>query len=148
MLGDLYSGPLLDAAGSVPAASTLPDADATARRASKVCGSSVEIDLSLKDGVVADVALRVKACALGQAACSIFDRAVRGATPDELRRVAAEMRAMLREDGPVPSGDRWAETVKLQPIAGYPARHASTLLVFEAAVAALDEIAARAAPGA
>ena len=144
MLDDLYSGALLEAAGSIPAARTIPDADATARRTSKVCGSEVELDLSLRDGVVADVAMRVKACALGQAAVSFFDRCVRGASPAEVRRVRGEMSAMLREGGPVPSGERWAELAKLAPVAEYPARQASVMLVFDAAVAALDEIEGRA----
>ena len=142
MLSDLYAGPLLEAAGSIPAAKRLPDADATARRASRVCGSSVELDLALRDGVVADIATRVKACALGQAAVSMFDRCVRGATPDEVRAVRDSVAAMLREGGPVPEG-RWAELAKLAPVAEYPARQASVMLVFDAAVAALDEIAGR-----
>ena len=145
MLSDLYSGHLLEAAGSIPAARTLPDAGATARRTSKVCGSEVELDLSLRDGVVADVATRVKACALGQASVAFFDRCVRGATPDEVRRVRDEVSAMLREGGPPPSGERWAELAKLAPVADYPARQASVMLVFDAAVAALDEVEARAA---
>ncbi|MBB4657805.1 iron-sulfur cluster assembly scaffold protein [Parvularcula dongshanensis] len=144
MLDDLYSDALLEAAGSVPAARTLPDADATARRSSKVCGSSVELDLSVRDGVVADVALRVKACALGQASAGIFARTAEGATPAELHEAAAQMRAMLKEDGPPPSNPRFAEAAKLQPIKAYPARHASTLLVWDAAVDCLDQIAARA----
>ena len=147
MLTDLYAGPLLEAAGSIPAAATLPDADATARRASRVCGSSVELDLKVRDGVVADIATRVKACALGQAAVSMFDRAVRGAAPDAVRQVRDQVSAMLREGGPVPTGERWAELAKLAPVAEYPARQASVMLVFDAAVAALDEIASRGAEG-
>lgn len=146
MLSDLYSGHLLEAAGSIPAAGKLADADATARRASKVCGSSVELDLSLRGGVVADIATRVKACALGQAAVTFFDRCVRGAAPDEVRRVRDEVSAMLRDGGPPPTGERWAELEKLAPVVDYPARQASVMLVFDAAVAALDEIASRAAP--
>ena len=94
MLDDLYTGALLDAAASIPAERRLPDADATARKVSKVCGSDVTVDLALRDGVVADVAMRVKACALGQASASILDRAIRGASPDELSRVHEEMIAM------------------------------------------------------
>ena len=143
MLDDLYAGPLLEAAGAIPEARTLPDADATARRTSKVCGSAVELDLSLRGGVVADLAVRAEACALGQAAVTFFERGVRGATPDEIRALRDRVRAMLKDGGPPPEG-RFAETAKLAPVAGYPARHASVLLVFDAAVAALDLIEARA----
>ena len=145
MLTDLYAGPLLEAAGAVPAARTIPDADATARRASKVCGSSVELDLSLRDGVVADVAARVKACALGQAAVTFFDRGVRGATPAEVRAARDQVLAMLKSGSAPPANERWAELAKLAPVAEYPARHASVMLVFDAAVAALNEIEARGA---
>ena len=144
MLSDLYSGALLEAAGAVPEARALPDADATGRRASKVCGSSVEVDVSVRGGVVADLATRVKACALGQAAVTFFDRGVRGARPEEVRAVRDAVHAMLKDGAPPPAGERWAELAKLAPVAEYPARHASVLLVFDATVAALDEIAARA----
>ena len=129
----------------MPPARVLPDADASSRRTSKVCGSEVEVDLSFREGVVADLGLRVEACALGQAAAGLFGKAAKGSTPEELIRVAAEMRAMLREEGPPPSGERWAELVKLEPIRAYPARHASTLLVFEAAADCARQVIARAA---
>ena len=145
MLDDLYSGQLLEAAGAIPAARDLPDADATARRTSKVCGSSVELDLSLRGGVVADVATRVKACALGQAAVTFFDRGVRGATPAEVRAARDQVLAMLKSGSAPPANERWAELAKLAPVAEYPARHASVMLVFDAAVAALNEIEARGA---
>ena len=142
MLDDLYAGPLLEGAGAIPEARVLPDADATARRASKVCGSEVELDLSVRDGRVADIATRVTACALGQAAVTFFDRGVRGAAPGEVRAARDAVAAMLRSGDlpPLFEQGRWAELAKLQPVSGYPARHASVMLVFDAAVAALDEI--------
>lgn len=149
MLNELYSGALLEAAASIPPREPLGDADASSRKVSRVCGSEVEVYLKMDGEAVGDISLDVKACALGQAASSIFARAVKGASLDELRRVRNEMRAMLKEDGPVPSGERWAELEKLQPIKDYPARHASTLLVFEAAAHCADQIeAARGAEGA
>ena len=142
MLDDLYAGPLLEAAGAIPDARALPDADATARRTSKVCGSTVELDVSLRDGAVADIAARVEACALGQAAVTFFDRSVRGAAPAELRAARDAVAAMLAT-GDLPdllAEGRWSELAKLQPVSGYPARHASVMLVFDAAVAAITEI--------
>ncbi|WP_031555510.1 iron-sulfur cluster assembly scaffold protein [Parvularcula oceani] len=145
MLDDLYSGALLEAAGSIPPARSLPDADATSRKTSKVCGSVVELDLSLRDGVVDDLAMRVKACALGQAAASMLGRTAKGATPQELRILRDEMEAMLKRGGPPPSSPRFAEMEKLAPVAAYPARHASVMLPFEAAADCLGQIEARAA---
>lgn len=140
MLNDLYSDALLEAAAAIPEKKHLEAADAVARRASKVCGSVVEVGLKLQDGMVADIALDVKACALGQASSSLLARHIRGATPKELRRLRHDMLAMLKEGGPLPAGARWAELAKLQPIKDYPARHASTMLVFEAVVDCLDQI--------
>ena len=64
-----------------------------------------------------------------------------GATPEELRNVRAEMRRMLKENGPAPAG-KWADLAVLEPVRDFKARHASTLLTFDAVVDALDRIEA------
>lgn len=142
MLNDLYSGKLLEAAGAIPPARRLDAPDASAKKVSRVCGSEVTVDLKLEDGHVADFGLEAAACALGQASASLVARHIVGATPKELRRLRDEMRAMLKADGPPPSGERWADLAILEPIRAYPQRHASTLLVYEAVVDCLDQIAA------
>ncbi|WOI53889.1 iron-sulfur cluster assembly scaffold protein [Parvularcula sp. LCG005] len=142
MLNDLYSEQLLDAAADMPARTDMPDADAIARKVSKVCGSDVEVALKVADGVVRDIALDVKACALGQASSSLLAKSIRGASTAEVRQLRADMIAMLKEGAAPPAGERWAEMAKLEPIRDYPARHASTLLVFDAVVACLDQIEA------
>lgn len=138
MLPDPYSDRLLAAASSIPAARRLDAPDATARRASRICGSELEVDLKLSGDVVADFGLEVRACALGQASASIVARNIVGARVDELLRLRDEMRVMLKDRGPAPTGARWSELEALSPIRDYPSRHASVLLVFEAVVAALD----------
>lgn len=142
MLADPYSNALLQLAGSLPPARRLEAPQASSTRRSRVCGSEVTLDLSLAEGVVSDFAIDAKACALGQAAAGAFASAVIGARPDEVRRARDDMRAMLKEGGPPPSGERWASLADLQPIKDYPARHASTMLVFEAAVDCLDQLGA------
>ncbi|MEM9838571.1 MAG: iron-sulfur cluster assembly scaffold protein [Pseudomonadota bacterium] len=141
-MDDLYTNALLEAAASLPAAGALDAPDGQGRRVSKVCGSEVEIDLKLEGGVVADSALRVKACALGQASSSLLAKHLVGASVSELRALQRVMEAMIREDGPAPDG-RFADLSVLRAIHDYPARHASTLLIFGAVVDALDEAAAR-----
>lgn len=145
MLNDLYSGALLEAAAAIPPHSDLPDADAFSRQVSRVCGSSVELHMKAEDGIVTNIALDVQACALGQASASMFARAVRGACLEELIVLRDEVRAMLKEEGAPPAGERWAELEKLLPIREYPARHASTLLIFEAAAECAAQIKAKAA---
>lgn len=142
MIGSVYSDKILEAAASIPAVKRLAAPDATAKKVSRVCGSEVEVDLILKAGAVADFGMEARACALGQAAASIVARNIIGAAPDELYRLRDEMRAMLKEAGPAPTGARWAELAALAPIKDYPQRHASTLLVFEAVCACLDRLCA------
>uniref|UniRef100_UPI002AFF6593 iron-sulfur cluster assembly scaffold protein n=1 Tax=Castellaniella sp. TaxID=1955812 RepID=UPI002AFF6593 len=89
----------------------------------------------------------VRACALGQASSSLMARHIVGMTGDELRTLRETMRRMLKEDGPSPEG-RWVDFAVLEPVREYKARHASTLLTFDAVVDALDQIAAARAQGA
>lgn len=139
MLNDIYNQRILELAGNIPRLGRLPAPQATSRRHSKLCGSTVTVDLTLVDGRVAEYAQDVKACALGQAAASIVGRHVVGATPAELREVRDRVTAMLKENGEAPSGD-WADAAVLEPVRDYRARHASTLLAFEAAAAAATEV--------
>ena len=145
MISELYSGAILDAAASIPAARTLDAPDASARKVSRVCGSEVEVDLNLEDGVVSDFAMRARACALGQAAASLMAQNIVGATPAELFALRDEMRAMLKAGGPPPRGARWSSLAALEAIRDYPQRHASTLLVFEATADCLEQLGFEAA---
>jgi NifU-like protein involved in Fe-S cluster formation len=142
MINDVYNARILELAGNIPRLGRLPAPDASATAHSKLCGSTVTIDLTLADGAVSDFAHDVKACALGQASSSIMARHVVGAKPAELRVLRETMRKMLKENGPAPAG-RWADLAVLEPVRDYKARHASTMLTFDAVVSALDQIEAK-----
>lgn len=143
MLDDIYNAKILEFAGNIPKVGRLEQPDATAKAHSKLCGSTVLVDVCVKDGVVTDFAHDVKACALGQASSSIMAQNVVGASAEELRDVQKTMRAMLKEGGKPPSG-RFEDLKFLEPVREYKARHASTLLTFDAVVDALDQIEAKA----
>jgi NifU-like protein involved in Fe-S cluster formation len=147
MLDDVYNRRILELAADIPRQGRLAAPDASASAHSKLCGSTVTVDLTLRDGVVADFAHDVKACALGQAASSIMARNVVGSTPDELRALREQVRAMLKANGAPPQG-KWADIAVLAPVRDYKARHASTLLTFDAVVDALGQIEARRAQAA
>jgi NifU-like protein involved in Fe-S cluster formation len=148
MLNDIYNRRVLELAADIPRLGRLAHPQATAKAHSKLCGSTVTVDLCLSDGKVSDFAHDVRACALGQASSSLMARHIIGATPDELRALRETMIAMLKAGGPPPSG-KWAEFAALEPVRDYKPRHASTLLTFDAVVGALDQIArAEAAPAA
>lgn len=138
MLDDLYSRKLLTLAANIPHAGRLAAPDASVERVSKLCGSRVVVDLTLRDGRVSDFAQDVQACALGQASAAVLGDAVLGATPGEIEAARDALTAMLATGGPAPEG-RFAALAALAPIRDYPARHASTRLAFEAAAAAARE---------
>lgn len=146
MLNDVYNTKILELAGTIPRIGRLPDPDASATAHSKLCGSTVTVDLKMNGDVVSDFAHDVKACALGQASSSIMARNVVGAHAAELREIREKVRAMLKENGKPPSG-KWADLAVLEPVRDYKARHASTMLTFDAVVSAIDEIEKRRAAG-
>jgi NifU-like protein involved in Fe-S cluster formation len=139
MLNEIYNNRILELAGNIPRVGRLAAADATATAHSKLCGSTVTIDLKMENGTVTDFAHEVKACALGQASSSIMARNVIGAQAAELRDLRETVRRMLKENGAPPSG-KWADVAVLEPVRDYKARHASTMLTFDAVVSAIDQI--------
>jgi len=143
-LDEIYNTRILELAGAISRIGRLADPDGTATAHSKLCGSTITVDLKLRDGRVSDFGQSVKACLLGQAAASVMAREIVGSTPDELRRVGHTMRVMLKEGGPPPTG-RWADLAVLEPVRNYKARQASTLLVFDAVEKALEDAAAQTA---
>ncbi|HEY9214661.1 MAG TPA: iron-sulfur cluster assembly scaffold protein [Ancylobacter sp.] len=143
MLNEVYNRRILELAADIPRLGRLASPDATATAHSRLCGSTVTIDLAMSEGVVTDFAHEVRACALGQASSSVMADLVVGSTAQELRDVREAMRRMLKEEGAPPTG-RWAELAVLEPVRDYKARHASTLLTFDAVVDAVNQIEAKA----
>lgn len=139
MIDDVYNEKILGFAGNIARIGRLEDADATAKAHSRLCGSTVVVDLKMADGVVTDFAHEVRACALGQASSSIMAQNVVGASVDELRAVRQAMLGMLKENGSPPDG-RFADLKYLEPVRDYKARHASTMLTFDAVVDCIDQI--------
>jgi NifU-like protein involved in Fe-S cluster formation len=139
MIDDVYNKKILAFAGNIERIGRLENPDATAKAHSKLCGSTVVVDLSMRDGVVTDYAHDVKACALGQASSSIMAQHVVGANAQELRDLRETMLRMLKEEGAAPQG-RFDDLKYLEPVRDYKARHASTMLVFDAVVDCIDQI--------
>jgi len=139
MIDDVYNAKILGFAGNIGRIGRLANPDASATAHSKLCGSTVTIDLSMQDGIVTDFAHVVKACALGQASSSVMATHVVGASAQELRDLRETMLRMLKESGPPPGG-RFEDLKYLEPVRDYKARHASTMLTFDAVVDAIGQI--------
>lgn len=146
MINDVYNKRIIELAGSIPRLGRLGAPDASATAHSKLCGSTVTVDLKMDGPVVTDFAHDVKACALGQASSSIMARHVVGSNASELRELRETVRRMLKENGAPPQG-KWADIAVLEPVRDYKARHASTLLTFDAVVDAIGKIEAGKAAG-
>jgi NifU-like protein involved in Fe-S cluster formation len=145
MIDDLYSAKVLALAANLPRLGRLADAQGSAEKVSKLCGSRVTVDVTLDGDRVADFAQEVKACALGQASASVLGRHAVGASVSELEGALGQFRAMLKTGGPAPDG-RFADLAMLAPVKDYPARHASTLLAFEAVCEAVRKAMTRTSP--
>jgi NifU-like protein involved in Fe-S cluster formation len=141
-MDDIYNTKILEFAGNIQRIGSLADADAVAQAHSKLCGSKVKVWLKMEGDRVTDFAHDVKACALGQASSSIMARHVVGASADELRQARQEMLGMLKEHGDGPSG-RFEDMRYLLPVRDYKARHASTMLTFDAVVDCIGQIEAK-----
>ena len=139
----LYSKRILALAADIPHLRRLEHPTATVRKRSPLCGSTVTVDVAVTDGRIVEFGQDVKACALGQASSSIMARHVVGASAAELRGIREQMYRMLKEGGPAPDG-KWADLAVLEPVRDYKARHASTMLTFDAVVDAIGQIEARA----
>lgn len=139
MINDVYNAKILAFAGNIGRTGRLEAPDASATAHSKLCGSTVTVDLKLTNGVVSDFAHEVRACALGQASSSIMAQNVVGASAEELRAVRDAMLRMLKENGTPPEG-RFADLKYLEPVRDYKARHASTMLTFDAVVDCIEQI--------
>jgi NifU-like protein involved in Fe-S cluster formation len=136
MIDDLYSAKLLKLAANMPRLGRLPAPDASADKVAKLCGSRVVVDVMVEGDRVSDFAQDVKACALGQASAAVLGEHVVGASLAEIEMARDQFRAMLKQGADAPDG-RFSDLSMLAPVKDYPARHASTLLAFEAAAEAV-----------
>lgn len=141
MIDEVYNAKILEFAANIPRIGKLDAPDASAKAHSKLCGSTISVDLKVDAGQITDFAQEVKACALGQSSASIVAANIIGATADDMRSLKATMYAMMKEGGPPPEG-RFEALKFLEPVRDYRARHASTLLIFDAVVDVLDQIEA------
>jgi NifU-like protein involved in Fe-S cluster formation len=142
MINDIYNRQILAFAADIPRLHRLDAPDATATAISRLCGSKVTVDVKMDGDQVSDFGHEVKACALGQASSSIMARHVVGSTAQELKDLRERIYAMLKEQGPPPSG-KWHDLEALTPVRDFKARHASTLLTFDAVVDAVNQIEAK-----
>ena len=143
MLNEVYNRRIIELAGTIPRIGRLPDPDATATAHSRLCGSTVTVDLKMDGDTVTDFAHEVKACALGQASSSIMARHIVGSKADELRELREDRAQDAQGERRAAAEGKWADIAVLEPVRDYKARHASTMLTFDAVVDAIGQIEAK-----
>ncbi|PWE29204.1 iron-sulfur cluster assembly scaffold protein [Pararhodobacter marinus] len=133
----LYSNRILGLAAEIPHLGRLDSPQASVKKRSPLCGSTVTVDLDMTDGRVSRFAQEVKACALGQASAAVLGDAVMGRSAEELQAAARDLEAMLKKDGPVPAAP-FDGYEALIPAREFKNRHASILLSVQAAAEAAE----------
>jgi len=138
-MSELYHNRVLELAANIANVGRLADAQGSAEKVSRICGSTVRVDVRLSDDgeTIEAIAVDPKACALGQAATSILSDNAIGASVAEIIAAYDGLRAMLKEGAEPPEGRFW-ELRHLSGVVDYPQRHTSTMLAFSAAVAAIE----------
>ena len=134
----LYSQRILALSADIPHLDRLSEPQATAKKRSPLCGSTVTVDLTLQDGKISQYGQDVKACALGQASAAISGAAILGCSRADVARARDQLTAMLKSNGPVPDAPFDGFDV-LQPAKDYKNRHASILLTLDATLDAFDK---------
>jgi NifU-like protein involved in Fe-S cluster formation len=143
-LRKLYTGRILELAADIPHSERLEAPAATVKKRSPLCGSTVTVDVTVRDGRIAEFGQDVKACALGQASASVLGQVAIGRTLAEVEAARDQLRSMLTEGGPVP-GAPFDEYRVLEPARDFRNRHASIMLALEATAEAMAKAQAEAA---
>lgn len=143
-LKKLYAGRILELAADIPFSERLEAPQATVKKRSPLCGSTVTVDVVIENGVVSAFGQDVKACALGQAAASVLGSVIVGRTLAEVKTARDQLRAMLTEGGQVPAPP-FQDYAALEPARDFRNRHASIMLAIEATAEAMSKAQAEAA---
>lgn len=139
MQSEIYHGRVLELAGNISHCQRLDHADVSATKVSRICGSTLTLDLEVDGNTITNIGMELKACALGQAAAAILSENAIGATFREVIDARHQMHAMLKDGAKPPKGRFW-ELRHLQGVRNYPPRHVSTMLAFDAAAAAIESL--------
>ena len=142
VMGEIYSLKIMEIAAKAPVAGQLKNPDAQVKRVSRVCGSSVEVSVKVREGIVREYGQETNCCVLGQASASVLAANIVGSAVEEIYALRDQMEAMLKQGGEPPGG-KWDELKHLQPVREYGARHASTMLAFNAVVECFEQIRAK-----
>lgn len=132
----LYTPQMLAAAVELANFPPIQNAQRAGSARSPACGSTLDMDIVLDaEGNIENVGMKVRACAVGQAAAAIFARHAAGKSAYDIRAAKDAFAAWLAEGGEQPE---WPDIDLIAPARDYPGRHGAMLLPWNAADAALS----------
>lgn len=134
----LYSLEILRLATSLPHNDTLDAPQGSASCRAPVCGSEMTADVTLDDtNHITGLAIRAKACALGQASAAVLRTNALGLDVAQIRTVSDGLKSALQNgSGNLP----WPELEPFRYASDFPARHGAILLPFDTLIAALEKV--------
>jgi len=136
---DLYSKKILEFAGNIPLTTPLDTFSGTATRRSPMCGSNLQVWITVNGGKITNFSHEVKTCALGQASSAIIAEQIIGLNIDQVKLGRDQLFNMLTKNGPIPQNP-FENLEVLLPAVAYKNRHASIMLSFETIIDAYANI--------
>jgi NifU-like protein involved in Fe-S cluster formation len=143
MSSALYNREILRLAASLIPDDRIENPDGIAEARSPLCGSRINAEVAIDTkAVIKKVAIRASSCALGQASAAILRQNVTGQNIHSVGDIRSGILAALTGEGAMPT--LWADLQLLAVAREYKARHAAILLPYDAVLAALENIKAKA----
>ncbi|APE28760.1 iron-sulfur cluster assembly scaffold protein [Aurantiacibacter gangjinensis] len=132
----LYTPQMLSAAVGLADYPPIDNACLRGCARASTCGSTLDMDIVLDDDrTIERVGMKVRACAVGQAAAAIFARDAEGRSQSDVQKAHDALEAWLDDENAMPD---WPGLDLIAPAHAFPARHGAMLLPWKAALDALS----------
>lgn len=128
-LDDLYREIILDHYRAPRGRKPVDRADITSEGQNPSCGDEISMQVEMANGILKDVAVNCRGCAISVASGSMLAEAVKGKSFDEVQKLAEAVRKILKgEDAPLP--EEFADIDALKGVRQFPVRIKCALLAW------------------
>lgn len=144
-LEELYREVILDHYRNPRNRGHLESPDAVAQGVNPLCGDEINLELSISDGVVTDVAVEGQGCSISQSSASMMTEAVKGKSREEIEEMVSKFRTMMSIEesddtglDPERPGSVLGDIEALQGVRQYPVRIKCASLAWNTLMEALE----------
>lgn len=144
-LEELYREVILDHYRNPRNRGHLDSPDATAQGVNPLCGDEIQVELTLSNGVVSNVAVEGQGCSISQSSASMMTEAIKGKTRGEIDEMISRFRKMMSLEGsddtgldPERPGSVLGDIEALQGVRQYPVRIKCASLAWNTLMEALE----------